>query len=86
MDEHGLDELDRRILQILIEQYGGGPAGLAAIAATVGEDKGTLEDLYEPFLIQEGFLQRTQRGRVATRRAYEHLGLAPPAGANRSLF
>jgi len=52
----------------------------------VGEDKGTLEDLYEPFLIQQGFLQRTQRGRVATRRAYEHLGLEPPTGANRSLF
>ena len=86
VDELGLDELDRRILQCLIEHYAGGPAGLAAIAATVGEDKGTLEDLYEPFLIQQGFLQRTQRGRVATRRAYEHLGLAPPAGANRNLF
>ncbi len=86
VDEHGLDELDRRILQVLIEQYGGGPAGLAAIAAAVGEDKGTLEDLYEPFLIQQGFVQRTQRGRVATRRAYEHLGLAPRAGANRELF
>jgi Holliday junction DNA helicase RuvB len=86
VDELGLDELDRRILHSLIEHYQGGPAGLAAIAATVGEDKGTLEDLYEPFLIQQGFLQRTQRGRVATRRAYEHLGLAPPSGANRSLF
>jgi Holliday junction DNA helicase RuvB len=86
VDEHGLDELDRRILQILIDHYQGGPAGLAAIAAAVGEDKGTLEDLYEPFLIQEGFLQRTQRGRVASRRAYEHLGLEPPGGANRSLF
>jgi Holliday junction DNA helicase RuvB len=86
VDELGLDDLDRRILHSLIEHYQGGPAGLAAIAATVGEDKGTLEDLYEPFLIQQGFLQRTQRGRVATRRAYEHLGLSPPAGANRSLF
>jgi Holliday junction DNA helicase RuvB len=86
VDELGLDELDRRILQCLIEHYQGGPAGLAAIAAMVGEDKGTLEDLYEPFLIQQGFLQRTQRGRVATRRAYDHLGLSPPAGANRNLF
>ena len=86
VDELGLDELDRHILHSLIEHYQGGPAGLAAIAATVGEDKGTLEDLYEPFLIQQGFLQRTQRGRVATRRAYEHLGLTPPTGANRNLF
>jgi Holliday junction DNA helicase RuvB len=86
VDEHGFDEVDRKILGILIEQYGGGPAGIQAIAAAVGEDRGTLEDLYEPYLIQEGFLQRTPRGRVATRRAYEHLGLPPPAGANRTLF
>jgi Holliday junction DNA helicase RuvB len=86
VDEHGFDEVDRKILGILIEQYQGGPAGIQAIAAAVGEDRGTLEDLYEPYLIQEGFLQRTPRGRVATRRAYEHLGLPPPASANRTLF
>jgi Holliday junction DNA helicase RuvB len=86
VDEHGFDEVDRKILGTLIEQYQGGPAGIQAIAAAVGEDRGTLEDLYEPYLIQEGFLQRTPRGRVATRRAYEHLGLPPPAGANRTLF
>ncbi|MCG8458878.1 MAG: Holliday junction branch migration DNA helicase RuvB [Holophagales bacterium] len=74
VDELGFDEIDRRILSVLIEQYSGGPAGIQALAAAVGEDRGTLEDLYEPFLIQEGFLQRTPRGRVATRRAYEHLG------------
>ncbi|HRC86828.1 MAG TPA: Holliday junction branch migration DNA helicase RuvB [Thermoanaerobaculia bacterium] len=86
VDEHGFDELDRKILSTLIEHYGGGPAGIQALAATVGEDRGTLEDLYEPFLIQEGFLQRTPRGRVATRRAYAHLGYAPPAGSTGSLF
>jgi Holliday junction DNA helicase RuvB len=86
VDEHGFDDLDRKILGTLIEHYRGGPAGIAAIAATVGEDRGTLEDIYEPFLIQEGFLQRTPRGRVATRRAYEHLGYPPPPGQPGSLF
>ena len=87
VDELGFDEVDRKILTTLIEHYSGGPAGIKAIAAAVGEDHGTLEDLYEPFLIQEGFLQRTNRGRVATPKAYQHLGLTPPSpGANRSLF
>jgi Holliday junction DNA helicase RuvB len=86
VDEYGLDELDRRLLAVLIEQYQGGPAGISALAATVGEDRGTLEDLYEPYLIQEGFLQRTPRGRVATQKAYRHLALEPPRGANRPLF
>jgi holliday junction DNA helicase RuvB len=86
VDEHGFDEVDRRILGTLIEHYDGGPAGLNALAAAIGEDRGTLEDLYEPFLIQEGFLQRTPRGRVATRRAYQHLGIEPPPRGTRSLF
>lgn len=86
VDEFGLDELDRRLLAVLIEQYQGGPAGISALAATVGEDRGTLEDLYEPYLIQEGFLQRTPRGRVATQKAYRHLSIEPPRGANRPLF
>jgi Holliday junction DNA helicase RuvB len=86
VDELGFDEVDRKILNTLIEHYAGGPAGLKALAATVGEDAGTLEDLYEPFLIQEGFLQRTQRGRVATPRAYQHLGFPPPRGHAGSLF
>jgi len=85
VDEHGFDELDRKILGTLIQHYDGGPAGLNALAAAVGEDRGTLEDLYEPFLIQEGFLQRTPRGRVATKRAYEHLGV-PLKGGARTLF
>jgi holliday junction DNA helicase RuvB len=86
VDEFGFDEVDRKILETLIEQYRGGPAGIQALAAAIGEDRGTLEDLYEPFLIQEGFLQRTPRGRIATRRAYDHLGLAPPPGQSGSLF
>ncbi len=83
VDEHGFDEVDRKILATLIDQYQGGPAGIQALAAAVGEDRGTLEDLYEPYLIQEGFLQRTPRGRVATPRAYEHLGVAPPGSTGR---
>ena len=82
VDAFGLDELDRRLLAAMIEQYGGGPVGLKALAATLGEDEGTLEDIYEPFLLQSGFLQRTPRGRVATPRARRHLGypLGPPPG------
>ena len=86
VDDFGFDDLDRKLLTVLIEHYGGGPVGLKALAVAVGEDHGTLEDLYEPFLIQEGFLQRTPRGRVATRRAYQHLGYPPPAGLAPSLF
>jgi Holliday junction DNA helicase RuvB len=86
VDAHGLDEVDRKILQTLIERYRGGPAGIQALAAAVGEDRGTLEDLYEPFLVQEGFLQRTPRGRVATRLAFTHLGYPPPVGAMGTLF
>ena len=78
VDEHGFDELDRRILSTIIEKFGGGPVGVASIAASIGEDRGTLEDLYEPYLIQAGFLQRTPRGRVASALAYRHLGIVPP--------
>lgn len=86
VDELGFDEVDRKILTALIEHYQGGPAGIAAIAAAVGEDRGTIEDLYEPFLIQQGFLQRTKQGRIATRRAYEHLGQPPPSDSTATLF
>jgi Holliday junction DNA helicase RuvB len=78
VDEHGFDELDRRILATIIEKFGGGPVGIGSIAASIGEDRGTLEDLYEPYLIQAGFLQRTPRGRVASLLAYRHLGVVPP--------
>jgi Holliday junction DNA helicase RuvB len=86
VDEFGFEELDRKILSTLIEHYDGGPAGIGALAAAVGEDRGTIEDFYEPYLIQEGFLQRTQRGRVATRRAYEHLGYKHRPGTTGTLF
>ncbi|HEY9871527.1 MAG TPA: Holliday junction branch migration DNA helicase RuvB [Candidatus Obscuribacterales bacterium] len=74
VDSSGLDPTDRRLLEILIDNYGGGPVGIETIAATLGEDSDTLEDVYEPFLIQQGLIQRTPRGRVATPRAYLHLG------------
>jgi Holliday junction DNA helicase RuvB len=86
VDEFGFDDLDRKILGTLIEHYAGGPAGIKSLAVAVGEDTGTIEDLYEPYLIQEGFLQRTPRGRVATRRAYQHLGYPPPPGTTGTLF
>jgi Holliday junction DNA helicase RuvB len=79
VDERGLDEMDRRMLEALIQRYDGGPVGLQSLAVVLGEDVGTLEDVYEPFLVQEGFIRRTARGREATKPAYEHLGLALPA-------
>jgi len=86
VDAFGLDDLDRRLLTTVIEQYGGGPVGLKALAATLGEDQGTLEDIYEPYLLQTGFLQRTPRGRVATARARTHLGFPAVAGDQGGLF
>lgn len=74
VDEHGLDEMDNRILLTIIDKFKGGPVGITTIASAIGEEAGTIEEVYEPFLIQEGFLQRTPRGREATARAYEHLG------------
>ncbi len=74
VDEHGLDDMDNKILFTIIEKFKGGPVGITTIATAVGEESGTLEEVYEPFLIQEGFLQRTPRGREATAKAYEHLG------------
>ncbi len=77
VDEHGLDDMDNRILSCIIEKFKGGPVGITTIATAVGEEAGTLEEVYEPFLIQEGFLKRTPRGREATAKAYEHLGKKP---------
>lgn len=74
VDEHGLDEMDNKILLTIIEKFKGGPVGLTTIATAIGEDKGTIEEVYEPFLIQEGFLVRTPRGRQTTELAYQHLG------------
>jgi Holliday junction DNA helicase RuvB len=80
VDAAGFDKLDRALLLALIEKFAGGPVGVETLVAALSEDRGTLEELVEPFLIQGGFLDRTPRGRVATRRAYDHLGIAPPAG------
>ncbi|GIS53437.1 hypothetical protein Ct9H90mP29_04790 [bacterium] len=74
IDEIGLDDMDRKILNIIIEQFSGGPVGLKSLAVAVGEDSTTIEDVYEPFLIKEGFLMRTNRGRVAQNSAYDLLG------------
>ena len=82
VDERGLDEMDRRLLHALISKYQGGPVGLSTLAVVVGEEADTLEDVYEPFLIQEGFLKRTARGREATPLAYTHLGYQPPASGS----
>lgn len=86
VDEHGLDEMDNRILQAIIEKFKGGPVGITTIATAVGEEPGTIEEVYEPFLIQEGFLQRTPRGREVTLKAYEHLGKKPFKGNQSDLF
>lgn len=85
VDAHGLDEMDNRILQAIIEKFKGGPVGLTTIATAVGEEPGTIEEVYEPFLIQEGYLKRTPRGREATAKAYSHVGHIPPPQAG-SLF
>jgi Holliday junction DNA helicase RuvB len=78
IDNLGLDGLDRRMLEMIIRGYGGGPVGLETLASAINEESVTLEDICEPFLMQLGFLGRTPRGRVATRLAYEHLGIKPP--------
>jgi len=79
VDPHGLDTMDRRLLMAVIEKFDGGPVGMESLAAAVGEERGTLEDVIEPYLIQEGFLQRTSRGRIATKAAYLHFGLQVPS-------
>lgn len=86
VDERGLDDMDRRILQTLIGKFDGGPVGLETLAVAVGEEKDTIEDIYEPFLIQSGFLARTPRGRTATRLAFEHFGFTPKARPQEELL
>ena len=78
VDENGLDEMDNKILSTIIHKFKGGPVGISTIATAVGEESGTIEEVHEPFLIMEGFIQRTPRGREATERAYRHLGVVPP--------
>ncbi len=86
VDALGLDPMDRRILFTILDKFGGGPVGLDTVAMVVGEQSETVEDVYEPFLMQEGFLQRTPRGRVATAKAWRHLGLTPPPAAQGALL
>ena len=81
VDEYGLDDMDNKILLTIIEKFKGGPVGITTIATAVGEEAGTIEEVYEPFLIQEGFMQRTPRGREVTAKAYEHLGKMKPGSA-----
>jgi Holliday junction DNA helicase RuvB len=83
VDEHGFDEIDRRLLRTIIEKFGGGPVGVNTIAAAISEEKDAIEDIYEPFLIQIGFIDRTPRGRVATARAYAYFGLQAPGKDSR---
>lgn len=86
VDENGLDDMDNRILSAIIEKFKGGPVGLTTIATAVSEEAETIEEVYEPFLIQEGYLKRTSRGREATEKAYKHLNVPPPRGNKPSLF
>ena len=86
VDEIGLDDMDKRIISTIIEKFNGGPVGLSSLAVAVGEEGNTIEEVYEPFLIKEGFLQRTQRGREATNHAYKHFGLDRPVKDQGTLF
>ncbi len=87
VDASGLDVMDRKLLQTVLAKFDGGPVGIDNLAAAIGEERDTIEDVLEPFLIQQGFLQRTARGRIATVSAYRHFGLAPPTpGAAADLF
>ena len=87
IDKFGLDEIDNKILTTIIDKFKGGPVGINTIATAIGEDGGTVEEVYEPFLIKEGFIKRTPRGREVTELAYKHLGrLRTPDGMQRSLF
>jgi holliday junction DNA helicase RuvB len=83
VDEHGFDEIDRKLLRTIIDKFGGGPVGLGTIAAAISEEKDAIEDIYEPYLIQAGFLDRTPRGRVATPLAYGYFGLEAPGRDSR---
>ncbi len=86
VDERGLDEMDKKIMEVVIGKFKGGPVGISALAVAVGEEEDTIEEIYEPFLIQEGFLDRTPRGRMATSNAYKHLGLKAPELSQKELF
>jgi Holliday junction DNA helicase RuvB len=86
IDDDGLDEMDKRLLEALISRFEGGPVGISSLAVAVGEDSGTIEEVNEPYLIQEGYLKRTPQGRVALPKAYQKLGVKLPAGRQSELF
>jgi Holliday junction DNA helicase RuvB len=86
IDEEGLDATDRAILTAIVDSFGGGPVGLSTIAAVLADEEETIEDVYEPYLLQQGYLQRTPKGRMATKKAYEKLGRVVPEGAQGALF
>ena len=86
IDQNGLDEMDKRILEAVIVKFGGGPVGVSSLAVAVGEEPDTIEEVYEPYLIMEGYLQRTPQGRVATELSYKKLGLKPNIGRQASLL
>ncbi len=86
VDDSGLDRLDRLLLSTIVEKFDGGPVGLGTLSAAVGEEAQTIEEVYEPYLIQQGFIKRTPAGRTATNRAYQHLGITPSSGAQKRLF
>lgn len=86
IDQHGLDDMDKRILEAIVTKFGGGPVGVSSIAVAVGEEPDTLEEVYEPYLIMEGYLQRTPQGRVATKLTYNRLGLQPKSSSQRELL
>jgi Holliday junction DNA helicase RuvB len=86
IDQNGLDEMDKRILEAVIMKFGGGPVGVNSLAVAVGEEPDTIEEVYEPYLIMEGYLNRTSQGRVATELSYKKLGLKPATGNQSKLF
>ena len=86
IDQYGLDDLDRRLLKVIAENFSGGPVGLGTLAAAVQEEAGTIEEIFEPYLMQLGFLARTNKGRVATDKTYEYLGIAKKNNQNSRLF
>ena len=86
IDDLGLDDMDKAILRVVIEKFGGGPVGVSSLSVAVGEERQTLEEVHEPYLIQIGFLKRTQKGRVATPLAYKHLRITPPESGQGALF
>jgi Holliday junction DNA helicase RuvB len=86
IDENGLDEMDKRILEAIIVKFGGGPVGISSLAVTVGEEPDTIEEVYEPYLIMEGYLKRTSQGRVATELGYKKLGMRPSTGGQQDLI